>query len=198
MRPLKIIICVIFSIITSESILNAQTKPALPVVEYPFKYSEDYRCGKATNQYVFNIIDSIINSDVKKHKLRLAERVFDVELMIPDSNDRLAEPKVKKTTNLKDIDAVMIIHATPSKTRGKYIVIYKNRPYIFHHRIPDLFKLSTGAKHFKLSILEVGQVWYIRFKHGVYAGHQYDDILREFPAESVDFPWEFNDTIPIK
>ena len=112
MRPLKIIICVIFSIITSGSILNAQIKVIT-------EYSEDYRCGKAINQYVFNIIDSIINSDVKKHKLRLAKRVFDVELMIPDSNDRGAEPMVKKTTNLKDIDAVMIIHATRALTYGK-------------------------------------------------------------------------------
>ena len=53
MRPLKIIICVIFSIITSGSILNAQIKVIT-------EYSEDYRCGKAINQYVFNIIDSII------------------------------------------------------------------------------------------------------------------------------------------
>ncbi len=195
MRPLKII-CVIFYIIAFGSILNAQTKPALLVVENSFKYSEDYRCGKAINQYVFNIIDSIINSDVKKHKLRLAKRVFDVELMIPDSNDRGAEPMVKKTTNLKDIDAVMIIHATHALTYGKYTVMYKNRQYIFPHRIPDLFKLSTGSRRGTYDLFDYGPVWYIRFKYGEYVGNVYDEIKREFPGRYVtDFPWEFNDTI---
>ncbi len=188
MRPLKIIICVIFSIITSGSILNAQIKVIT-------KYSEDYRCGIAINQYVFNIIDSIINTDVKKHKLRLAKRVFDVELMLPDSNDRLAEPMVRRTTYLKDIDAVMIIHATRALTYGKYIVVYKNRQYIFHHSIPDLFKLSTESRRGTYDLFYYGPTWYIRFKYGEYAGHKYDEILREFPGESVDFPWEFNDTI---